>query len=185
MTASRSLAAFAIAAATAVALAATGPASAQSLLHEVKVGVQYHDPGDLWSGFRREPISADINVEVVLRPGIDLFGGTLRPAAGGTWNTEGGTSRAYVDARWQIEGPAGLFLGLGLGGAIHDGNIDPVDPGKKALGSRILFHIPLEIGVHLDSHSSVSFFFDHISNGYTQVFNEGLDAWGVRYGYRF
>ena len=68
MTASRSLAAFAIAAATAVALAAAGPASAQSLLHEVKVGVQYHDPGDLWSGFRREPISADINVEVVLRP---------------------------------------------------------------------------------------------------------------------
>ena len=162
-----------------------GPAAAQSLVHEIKAGVLYHDPGDLWSGFRREPTSADINVEVVLRPGVDLLGGMLRPAIGGSWNTEGGTSRAYLDARWQIEGPAGLFLALGLGGAIHDGNLEPIDPGKRAPGSRILFHIPLEIGPPLDRHSSISIFFDHISNGYTQVFNEGLDAWGLRYGYRF
>lgn len=185
MMATRQRLAMLAAAMAAVALLCATPADAQSLIHELKAGVQYHDPGDLWSGFRREPISADINLEAVLTPGIGLFGGTLRPAIGGAYNTEGGTSKAYIDARWQFEGPAGIFLGLGLGGAIHDGNIAPTDPGKKALGSRLLFHIPLELGVHLDDHNSVSFFFDHISNGYTQVFNEGLDAWGVRYGYRF
>jgi hypothetical protein len=55
----------------------------------------------------------------------------------------------------------------------------------KALGSRVLFHIPVEIGLRFDDHNSLSVYFEHTSNGYTQDFNEGLDRLGVRYGYRF
>lgn len=155
------------------------------IISELKVGALWHDPGDLWSGFRREPESVDINVEALLAPSMPFLWGSIRPAVGGSINTDGGTSKAYVDARWQLETPSGIFFGLGLGAAIHDGNIDPIDSSKKALGSRVLFHIPAEIGWRFDAHNSVSVYFEHISNGYTQRYNEGLDSLGMRYGYRF
>ncbi len=158
---------------------------AQGLINEIKLGGLYHDPGDIWSGFRREPKSADVNVEVLLRPHINMFWGTLRPAIGATINTQGATSKGYIDARWEIEGPAGIFLATGLGAAVHDGSTQPIDGTRKALGSRILFHIPAEIGWRWDGRSSISLYFEHISNGYTQDYNEGLDVWGVRYGRRF
>jgi lipid A 3-O-deacylase len=154
-------------------------------ISEVKVGALWHDPGDLWSGFRRESESVDINLEVLLSPRLPLRLGYLSPAVGASINTDGGTSKAYVDARWQVEAPSGIFFGLGLGAAIHDGEIDPVDPTKKALGSRVLFHIPAEIGWRWDGRNSISVYFEHISNGYTRDSNEGLDSLGARYGYRF
>ena len=154
-------------------------------ISELKIGALWHDPGDLWSGFRREPESVDINVEALLAPSVAFLGGRIRPAIGGSINTDGGTSRGYIDARWEIETPSGIFFALGVGAAIHDGNIDPIDPGKKALGSRVLFHIPAEIGWRFDGHNSVSVYFEHISNGYTQDSNEGLDSLGARYGYKF
>lgn len=160
------------------------PAGAQ-VVREVKLGVLYHDAPDLWSGFRLEPQSADINLEVLLAPHLHMLGGALRPALGMTLNTRGGTSKAYAGARWEIEGPAGLFLALGLGAAVHDGEVRPVDPFAKALGSRILFHIPAEVGWRWDGRNSLSLYFEHVSNGYTQDFNEGLDSVGIRYGYRF
>lgn len=174
-------------------LAACGPLAAQSappirqlgVISELKLGALYHDPGDLWSGFRREPQSVDVNIEVLLTPYIDVLGGRLRPAIGASINTSGGTSKGYVDARFEIEGASGLFLAIGLGAAIHDGNITPTDPTRKALGSRILFHIPAEIGWRWDGHNSISVYFEHVSNGYTQDYNEGLDSIGMRYGYRF
>ena len=65
---------------------------------------------------------------------------------------------------------------------LHDarGGRDPA-----ALGGRVLFHIPLEVGYRWDGHNSVSAYFDHMSNGYTNRFNEGMDRVGIRYGYRF
>jgi hypothetical protein len=109
----------------------------------------------------------------------------VRPAAGASVNTAGDTSRAYIDARWELATPSGIFLGLGLGAAVHDGLLDPTDPGRKALGSRVLFHIPIELGLRLDARNSISVYFEHISNGFLAHSNEGLDSIGVRYGYRF
>jgi len=162
-------------------------ASAQELLRsglEIRGGVLAHDVPDLWSGFRLER-GVDINGELLFGAGLPILGGSLRPALGGSLNTEGYTSKAYADLRWEVELPAHLFLGLGLGAALHDGNLAPTEADRKALGSRVLFHIPLEFGVRLDARQSLSVYFEHTSNAGTARFNEGLDNIGVRYGFRF
>ena len=116
---------------------------------------------------------------------MQVFFGTIRPAIGASINTDGQTSHGYIDARWTYDAPSGVFVGLGLGGAVHDGNTGKSDPNRKALGSTLLFHIPLEIGYRLDPHNSISAYFEHTSNAYTQKYNEGMDRLGIRYGYRF
>jgi hypothetical protein len=151
---------------------------------ELRLGVLAHDVPDLWSGFRLES-GVDINGEILIGPGLAFLGGTLRPAIGGSVNTSGGTSKAYLDARWEIEGPAGLFFGTGLGVAVHNGNLGPTDPDRKALGSRALFHVPVEIGLRFDRGRSISVYFEHTSNANLARHNEGLDSIGVRYGIRF
>jgi hypothetical protein len=164
---------------------AMAPVCADGLVDELKIGVLAHDVPGLWSGFRAEPSSADINVEALLSPSAPFLGGTVRPAVGASIDTEGATSHAYIDARWQIETPSGIFLGLGLGGAVHDGQLELADRDRKALGSRVLFHIPVEAGLRLDAHNSISAFFEHTSNAFIVSPNEGFDRLGVRYGYRF
>jgi hypothetical protein len=173
----------------AVALAASlaNDASANDLLYALKVGVLAHDVPDLWSGFQVEHNAADINIEAQFAAAWALPWGAIRPVIGGSINTRGDTSDGYIDARWQGDLPSGVFFGLGLGAAIHDGEIGGAnsDPDKKWLGSHVLFHIPIEIGYHLDQHSDVSVYFEHMSNAYTQKYNEGMDRIGLRYGYRF
>ena len=155
------------------------------LLREVKIGVLSHDVPDLWSGFGLESRTADLNLEVILRPSMHLLWGEVRPAIGTTINFDHGTSHAYLDARWMIESPAGLFFSIGLGAAVHNGHLNPDSADHKALGSRVLFHIPLELGFRFDGHNSVSFYFEHTSNAGLIAHNEGLDRLGIRYGYRF
>jgi lipid A 3-O-deacylase len=161
------------------------PSRAQGLINEVKLGGLYHDVPDLWSGFSLERPSVDLNGEVLFSPYVRFLGGTIRPALGGTVNFAGGASKAYLDARWEIGGPSGIFFALGVGAAIHNGTLGPTEPDRKALGSRVLFHFPAELGWRWDGHNSLSLYFEHISNGYTKNVNEGLDGIGVRYGYRF
>jgi len=159
-------------------------AQAQPSSLEFRGGVLAHDVPDLWAGFNLEG-GVDINAELLFGRGLAVFGGTLRPALGVSVNTEGFTSRAYLDARWEIESVLGIFFGIGLGAAVHDGVLDPSEPDRKALGSRVLFHIPIELGFRLDARNSISVYFEHTSNGNLATYNEGLDAIGVRYGYKF
>lgn len=168
-----------------VACAAAEPTLADGLFHELKFGVLDHDTPNLWSGFRAEPDSIALNFEALFSPYLAFFGGTVRPALGASINTEGETSNVYLDARYQYEFQNGFFVGLGVGGTVHDGQLELKDWDQKALGSRVLFHIPLEIGYRIDTHNSISAYFEHMSNAYTVDPNEGLDRLGVRYGYRF
>lgn len=173
--------------ALAVMAAVVPPSSAraQGLVHELKFGILAHDVPDLWSGFSREPADAAINLEASLSPAVAFLGGAIRPVVGGSIALGTGTNTAYIDARWQYETTSGLFFGLGLGAAIHDGNLGASDPDRKALGSRLLFHIPVEIGFRLDQRTSLSLYFEHMSNAGLANSNEGLDRIGVRYGVRF
>jgi lipid A 3-O-deacylase len=167
-------------------LAAGGEAMAQAAPSglELRAGVLAHDVPDLWAGFSLEG-GVDINAELLFGRGLPVLGGTVRPALGVSVNTEGFTSRGYLDARWEIEWRDGLFLGLGLGAAVHNGELDAGEPDRKALGSRVLFHIPIELGYRFDARNSISVYFEHVSNWDLAEANEGLDAIGVRYGRRF
>lgn len=163
----------------------TPSAQAGDLVYEIKGGILAHDVPDLWSGFRLEMPAADLNFEVMFNRAMAFAGGAVRPTVGVTINPRGDTSHVYADLRWQYETSSGVYFGLGLGAAVHDGHIDPDSPYRKALGSRVLFHIPAEIGYRFDHHNSISIYFEHTSNGYTQDYNEALDRLGMRYGYRF
>ena len=176
---------FLLAALAMVLLSRPDLALAGGIVDELKVGVLWHDVPNLWSGFQAEPNSADINVEALLSPSLAFLGGSIRPAIGGSISTVGATSDAYIDARWQYETPCGIFFGLGLGAAVHDGQLKLEDWDRKALGSRVLFHIPAEVGYRFDDHNSLSAYFEHMSNAYTVSPNEGMDRLGIRYGYRF
>ncbi len=169
------------------------PVSAQQapFVREIKVGVVNHDMPGLWSGFQLER-GIGLNGELILSPQVQLFNGYLRPAVGGTYafSTDGRpvTSKAYADIRWMYEAENGVFVSLGIGAAVHNGIIGgnaSDDLSRKWLGHRVLFHFPLELGYRFDKHQSISVYFDHISNGYTSTYNEGLDTLGIRYGYKF
>jgi hypothetical protein len=71
-----------------------------------------------------------------------------------------------------------------MGAAVHNGEINLTDPARKALGSPVLFHPSAEVGYRWDGVNSLSIFADHMSNGFTQRYNEGMDTVGVRYGRR-
>jgi len=174
-------------------LAAPATAEAEELSTELKLGLLAHDVNPRYVdgepslfGNHVEPASLDINLEALFPPIFrPVLGGTLRPAVGVTINTAGGTSQAYADMRWQYELPSDMFFALGVGAAVHDGNIGPEDPDHRALGSRVLFHIPVELGVRVDERNSVSLLWDHASNAGLNEENPGMDRVGLRYGYRF
>ena len=172
-----------------LALACSWPGAghAEGLIRELKGGILAHDVPNLWSGFRTENDAVAINVEALLTPSLPFLGGTLRPAIGASIATEGGTSNVYLDARWEFETASRIFFSIGLGGTVHNGETKLLAANQtaKALGSHLLFHIPVEIGYRFDRHNSISIYFEHMSNGYTQDQNEGLDRLGIRYGYRF
>jgi lipid A 3-O-deacylase len=160
---------------------------ASGWIYDVKIGAQVHDVPYMWSGFNKEPYSVDLNLEVSFSPLFSVWGWSLRPAIGATINFAGYTSKAYIDARWQREFAYNTFFALGLGVAIHNGNDESFvfDPNNKLLGRRVLFHPHLEWGYRMSEHTSLSIFFEHISNADTAVKNQGLDTIGIRYGYRF
>ncbi len=166
------------------ALLAAAPASADGALYEVKAGVLAHDVDGLWSGTSRES-GIDGNLEVTFAPSLPLLGGAVRPALGVSVNSAGDTSKVYGDARWEIDLGETLWFATGIGAAVHNGERERVRNDKKALGSQLLFHFPIELGLRLDAHNSVSLFFDHVSNAWLASPNEGMDTLGVRYGYRF
>jgi lipid A 3-O-deacylase len=157
---------------------------ATALVHELKLGLLDHDTGNLWSGFNREE-GVDINFEAIFTPSVDLVIATLRPAVGASFNTEGDTSKIYVDARLERDFESGIFLAAGIGAAVHDGKLNDGHRDRKALGSRVLFHIPVEIGYRFDEHHGLSVYFDHVSNAFLADENDGMDTLGMRYGYRF
>jgi len=168
---------------TALSLGAFMPAYAD-MVKEIKGGILSHDVNGLWSGSSRES-GVDINIEAIFNHDLQLWGGAISPALGLSINSQGDTSRAYLDARWETDFGGNFFFALGIGAAVHNGNTKLTDTKRKALGSKALFHFPLELGYRLDEKHSVSFFFDHVSNAWLASPNEGMDTLGIRYGFRF
>jgi lipid A 3-O-deacylase len=177
-----SLGAVCLAAAASAARAENGGLG--GIVYDVSGGVLAHDVPDLWSGTNLER-GTTFNGEVIFTPALHVLWGAIRPDLGASITTNGGTSYGYGGVVYQVMLPAGIFLGAGVGGAVHDGHLKADSPDHKGLGSRVLFHVPLEAGIELAEHYRVSVYFEHISNAYLTSPNEGLDNLGVRFGYRF
>lgn len=156
----------------------------QEWLSDIRVGILAHDV-PIWGSSRKEG-GFNFNTEFIfIWPNYSLAAGIVRSNLGISLNSQGDTSKIYSGFLWEHLWPSGLFLNLGLGLAVHDGKIETNDDNRKELGSRILFRIPIEIGLLFVEHHGLSILFDHVSNAYLAEPNEGLDTIGIRYTYRF
>lgn len=160
------------------------PERDRTILHEIKMGLLAHDVDNLWSSSKREK-GEDVNIEAVFSSFARLLGGDIHPVIGASINTQGYTSKIYADTIWRYYLTDNFYGAFGLGITLHDGEKHLVAKDRKALGSQVLFHIPIEIGYTFYSQYTLSVYFDHISSAGITDENEGLDTLGVRLGYKF
>ena len=156
----------------------------QEWLSGIRLGILAHDV-PMWSRSRNEG-GVDFNVELIFGwPHYSVLSGLLYSNLGVSLNSQGDTSKIYSGFLWEYLWQSGIFIDLGLGLAAHNGKLETGDDDKKELGSRILFRIPVEVGLLFAEHHGVSIMFAHVSNAYLAHPNEGLDTIGLRYSYRF
>ncbi len=154
-------------------------------LSEVRLGIVHHDTGvfghnkedavDIVLGVRFQPLGGEV-WDVVANP---------RPFLGLNINTAGDTSSLNGGLNWDWTVWNQSFFSFAWGGAVHDGKLSTNKPGRKELGSRVLFYLAAELGYRFDRHQSVAIRLDHMSNAGLTDDNEGLDTIGLVYGYHF
>jgi lipid A 3-O-deacylase len=159
-------------------------------IDELKLGVLDHDVGFLTHHVES---GQDVNLEVLFTsPWFLSILGSPRPHLGADINDDGNTSDGYFGLTWGIKplqwlygGDDRLFLNGSLGGAYQDGYIDHAPPGRKRLGSPVLFRESAELGYQLTPVISVSALLDHISNANLGRHNAGITSAGARLGFKF
>lgn len=154
---------------------------AAPVVSELLIGVSQHDT-DVFGEQREE--GWDVNVEIRFRPFPIL--GNPSVVLGGNINTSDAVSSGYLALNWSSNRrEPGFVVSFSLGAGVHDGELrdEPVIE-ERDLGSRVLFYLGLDIGWRFGRHG---FYLhaDHMSNGGLADDNEGLDTFGVRYGYAF
>ena len=153
------------------------------ILSEARIGVLVHDEGPF---SRNKESGFDSNIEVLfIAPDFLKSIWSPRPHVGATINSAGNTSQGYLGATWEWDLWQDVFFDFSLGGVFHTGEKETSDPEKKSLGCSILFRESLDLGYRISGPHSVMFHFDHISNAKLCSTNEGLETFGIRYGYRF
>lgn len=153
------------------------------ILSEIRVGVFIHDEGPF---SRNEESGIDANLELLfVSPQYLRTIWSPRPHFGVTLNSNGDTSQAYLGLSWEWDFWRNWFAGFSLGGAIHTGHLASDALDRKELGCRLLFRESVEMGYRFKQKHAVTVFLDHISNSSICDHNEGLENFGVRYGYRF
>lgn len=150
---------------------------------ELRLGVLAHDVG-IFGGEHEEGV--DGNAEVLFdSPALLKPLWAPRPHLGASINSAGDTSSVYAGLTWTWEPARRLFVAFSLGGAIHNGETDSDRQDRIDLGSRVLFRESLSIGVWLSERHNLSLMLSHISNANLAEHNEGMDDFGLRWGYRF
>jgi len=160
------------------------------IIDEFKIGSLGHDVGFLGDNIEHGP---DINVEMLFTsPDLLAIIGSPRPHLGADINTSGDTSDGYAGLTWGISVIQNLFrpgdyvfANGSLGAAYQDGYIDSAPPGRKRLGSPVLFRESAEIGYQVTPVISISAILDHISNANLGRHNAGITSAGGRLGFKF
>ena len=163
--------------------AGAGPGAAAA---ELRGGVVRQDFQDLWAAPAEHERAWGLNGEWGFDPLGHLLGGELAPFAGGTWTPQRHKlDKAYagMSLEWNF---APASLRLDLGGVVHNGKVDdPATYGRRRqFGSRVLFHIPVELGLAVAPRTRLSLYFDHMSNARLADLNPGMDSLGIRIGWR-
>jgi len=189
----RILALAALGVALSLALGSSRAVAQTKLVDEVKIGVLGHDLGFLTHHVEG---GADVNLEMLYTsPDMLSVLGSPRPHIGADINTAGNTSDGYFGLTWgwtlipSLYGGGAVFTNGSLGGAVQDGftgtkaSVPP--PGRKLLGSAVLFRESLELGYQITPIVSVSALLDHISNANLAPRNAGITSAGARLGFKF
>jgi lipid A 3-O-deacylase len=162
----------------------------KGIIDEFKGGVLAHD---ITLGGKAVESGADINGEILFTsPDFLDFMGAPRPHFGLSINTDGNTDQAYFGLTWglplfhHIVGQTDALTIYGsLGGAFQNGYEDNAPPGRKNLGSFILFRESVELGYQITPVYSISGIVDHISNANLASRNAGITSAGARFGVKF
>jgi lipid A 3-O-deacylase len=156
---------------------------------EVLVGVVDHDTGVINTDTEG---GVDLTAELRFKPLGGAFFEFLRsprPHLGFNLNDSGNTSALYTGLTWAWPFGNRYFLGVALGGAVHNGTLETNNREKRRndneLGCRVLFREAVELGFTFLKRHALSIRFDHLSNANLCDENEGLDTVGLVYGYRF
>jgi len=175
----------------AVGMLCCGSASAQvPFVDELRIGGLAHDV-TLFG--RHEENGADVNIEALFTsPDLLAVIGSPRPHFGADINTAGNTSDLYTGLTWGwtllhnvLQSGDGIFVEGSLGGALQDGYEDSAPPGRKRLGSPVLFRESAALGYQINPTIDVSAFVDHISNANLAPRNAGITSVGARLGFKF
>ena len=153
---------------------------------ELRGGVIRQDFKDLWAAPAEYERAWALNAEIGFAPLFTVLGGDFAPFAGATWAPGDNVDKLYGGLAWEFRLDT-LFLRAGVGGVVHNGKVNsPTSFGtRRQFGSRVLFHVPVEIGVRVAERTRVSLYFDHMSNAKFSDFNPGMDSLGIRVGWSF
>ncbi|MEL6060285.1 MULTISPECIES: acyloxyacyl hydrolase [unclassified Methylobacterium] len=173
------------------------PVQPLSIVSEVRIGGSVQDPGSAEGklpGFSK----ANVNGEILFaKPVIsaDPFWQAFvpRPTVGGSYNTGGRTSYAYLGATWTLEVfpetfNRRVFLDGFFGGVAHNGYTGPkaeTPYGFNTLGCSPMFREAAALGFRLTEHWSIMATIEHMSNAGLCANNRGLTNFGGKIGYTF
>ena len=152
--------------------------------YELRLGAMAYDTGI----FTTHDFSGTvINGEFLFpSPGFLYWLGSPRPHIGvDAAITDNAIHFGYAGLSWDTYFTDRIFTtaSLGLGVTTADELEHP--SGYKALGCRVLFHLGAGIGLDITEHASLQLYADHFSNANLCSPNNGAEAAGIRFGYRF
>lgn len=184
----------------AIAMLLPTGAQAQNVTYsQLKFGVLAHDVHPL--GGKENGI--DLNPEIIMPSPIpDLWKDAVpwylqwmvqpRPALGAEFNSSGYTNQFYFGANWTweiahnlVQPNDALTFGIFFGPGFNDGDIVSQSPKRKSLGSNVLFREAFELGYLITPQYEVSLYFDHVSNAGLARYNQSLNDFGARIGFKF
>jgi lipid A 3-O-deacylase len=173
------------------------PVQPLSIVSEIRIGGAVQDPGSA-EGKSRGFSTANVNGEILFaKPvlSLDPFWQAFvpRPTVGGSYNTGGRTSYAYIGATWTVDLFPELlnrrvFLEGFFGGAAHNGYTGPklgAPYGFNTLGCNPLFREAAALGFRINEHWSIMATIEHMSNAGLCDNNRGLTNYGGKIGYTF
>ena len=173
------------------------PVQPLSIVSEIRIGGAVQDPGSA-EGKARGFSTANVNGEILFaKPvlSLDPFWQAFvpRPTVGGSYNTGGRTSYAYLGATWTVDlFPEFLnrrvFLEGFFGGAAHNGYTGPkagTPYGFNTLGCNPLFREAAALGFRITERLSIMATVEHMSNAGLCDNNRGLTNYGGKIGYTF